>query len=123
MIARTWAGVAGSVLSLKCLGGRGTVAAWYDDAGRCIPRSRSSGAAIGNTVLPDADHRGVAVLHRSAPHRSGSARRSLEPLQAGHDAPNASIPLGIAEGADKNIRVTVASYSNPGQIGEIVPHK
>jgi len=60
----------------------------------------------------------IVVLHIVA-----GPQGALEPLQAGHDAPNASIPLGIAEGADKNIRATVASYSNPGQIGEIVPHK
>jgi streptogramin lyase len=34
--------------------------------------------------------------------------------------PKNSIPLGIAVGPDKNLWFTVASYTNPSQIGEIV---
>jgi virginiamycin B lyase len=36
--------------------------------------------------------------------------------------PAGSIPIGIATGPDKNIWFTIASYTNPSQIGEIVLH-
>lgn len=45
------------------------------------------------------------------------------PIRLRQSLPSGGIPLGIVSGTDKNIWFTIASYTNPSEIGEVVLHQ